>query len=262
MAGARVRSSAARSTPGYRRRPCRSKNPKYRATADGGSELVCPGFGTFRFDGRDLGLQLEQAQSRPDIQALVLNTGLPFALMMKGEILIHAAAVQTAQGAVLFAGPSGVGKSNLAALCARRGYKILADNMVRLDANQNKVYPSFPEIRVFAKDVRHYPTVAQTLKRSFTKRRMVLGSRFFSKPARLRRIYFLQTTAAALSTEKLSPRQKFELIMRNTALFGEGSPDLAAGRFARLIRLCDEVSMERLYLPHRRNLKLKNLLSL
>jgi len=215
--------------------------------------LRIPDFGQFSFRGRRLCLRLDSPQDREDIQAAVLNQGIPFALTCQGEILLHAAAIWTRSGAVLFAGPSGMGKSNLAALYASRGHKILSDNLVRLDQKRNRIYPAFPEIRLFAKDLRYHRSLARRPKNSFAKRRLAVGARFHARPTPLKKIYFIQKSKSNLRFHSLRMAEKFSGLLSNATLYTTASQKMDSQRYARLIRLAQEIPMERLSLPHRRN---------
>jgi hypothetical protein len=58
----------------------------------------------------------------------VLHALIPLLLADRGELVLHAAAVRTDAGAVALCGPSGRGKSTLAAVCAAGGAEVLAED--------------------------------------------------------------------------------------------------------------------------------------
>ncbi len=60
-------------------------------------------------------------------------TALPLAVVCLGDLVLHASAVLLPEGAVLFCGPSGRGKSTLALLLSRAGYRVLAEDGVVVD---------------------------------------------------------------------------------------------------------------------------------
>jgi len=66
----------------------------------------------------------------------VLTTGgmLAFVLHLRRELVLHASAVETADGAVAFVGYSGMGKSTMAALLCAEGAQLVTDDVLRLDA--------------------------------------------------------------------------------------------------------------------------------
>ena len=72
-------------------------------------------------------------------------------LQQRGVILLHASAIETRAGAVVFAGPSGIGKSSLLAALVERGYAMMADDMtgIVLDAaGRPMALPAFPATRL------------------------------------------------------------------------------------------------------------------
>ena len=74
-------------------------------------------------------------------------------LQQRGYLTLHASAIETDAGAVLFAGARGIGKSTLAAALLDRGYRMLADDIsaVALDAGgRPEVFGAFPHIRLWA----------------------------------------------------------------------------------------------------------------
>ena len=80
---------------------------------------------------------------------------LPFAVLLqqRGVSTLHAAAVGTGAGAALLLGPSGVGKSSLAAALVERGCSLLADDLtgVAPDAGHCPVaLPAFAHLRLWA----------------------------------------------------------------------------------------------------------------
>ena len=56
--------------------------------------------------------------------------------------IAHASAVTDGEKTIIFSAPNGGGKSTLAALLQKKGYAILADDIVSLDANNGMAYPS------------------------------------------------------------------------------------------------------------------------
>lgn len=72
-------------------------------------------------------------------------------LQQRGLTTFHASAIATETGAILFAGPSGIGKSSLLAALLDRGYLMLSDDVtgVTLDADgRPTVLPAFPCTRL------------------------------------------------------------------------------------------------------------------
>lgn len=84
-------------------------------------------------------------------QHTLLHMILPQVLALRGEVMLHAACVVIDGRAHLFAGPSGIGKSTLAAGFARAGCRVLAEDVVRVAATPGGhyvAYPSYPGARL------------------------------------------------------------------------------------------------------------------
>jgi hypothetical protein len=87
-----------------------------------------------------------------DLRAFLLGICVSALLPQRGMLCIHASAVQTRQGATLFAGEAGAGKSSTLAEFLRRGYAMLSDDMsgVALDeAGRACVLPAFPQVKMW-----------------------------------------------------------------------------------------------------------------
>lgn len=107
----------------------------FTATDDGGYRLrfyrtcdfvVAPGLRSVRVDlvaGADPGI------------AGILTAGalLSFLLTVRGDVVLHASAVQVGDSAVAFVGRSGMGKSTMATLLCADGGALVTDDVLRLD---------------------------------------------------------------------------------------------------------------------------------
>ena len=87
------------------------------------------------------------------VSVFLLGSVLAACLQQRGIVTLHASAIETGGGAVLFAGVSGSGKSTLLAALVDRGYAMLADDVtgVVLGAGGRPVALSaFPCVRLWA----------------------------------------------------------------------------------------------------------------
>lgn len=82
---------------------------------------------------------------------LLLDQVLPLVLNYKGHEVLHGAAVVTPYGACAFVGPTGAGKSTLAASFLTAGYPVLTDDCVVLDNCGRDIHaiPAYPGLRLW-----------------------------------------------------------------------------------------------------------------
>ena len=84
------------------------------------------------------------------IEHRLVSVIIPLLLAERGDLVIHASAVDTEEGAVLFAGPSGRGKSTTVAALARAGLPTLAEDglVVELAGDGPLAWPGARGIRL------------------------------------------------------------------------------------------------------------------
>jgi hypothetical protein len=132
------------------------------------------------------------------VRHLLLDQVLPLAMSTRGSFGLHGSAVDTVEGALAFVGPSGLGKSTLAARFASRGSQVLADDHVVLDEHEGawRTHSAYPGLRLWrdavtALGVTVIAPVAQYTSKQRSPTPVVRG------PRRLRRVYLLDSVAGA-----------------------------------------------------------------
>ncbi|MEM8642326.1 MAG: hypothetical protein AAGG51_26440 [Cyanobacteria bacterium P01_G01_bin.54] len=90
--------------------------------------------------------------SPEDAITYLLGPVLAFVVRLDSQVCLHASAVALPQGAVLFLGPAGAGKSTTAAILAGQGCPVLTDDVVVLQetrAGGFAVSPGYPRLRLW-----------------------------------------------------------------------------------------------------------------
>ena len=103
-------------------------------------------------DGQEIRIQPVAKSTEDDIRAFLVGSAFAALLQQRRILTLHASAIQTQRGAVLFLGRSGSGKSTLLAALLQRGYAMLADDVsaIMLDADGRPLaLPAFPHVRLW-----------------------------------------------------------------------------------------------------------------
>ena len=153
----------------------------------------------FRVEASSIGWSAPPGITDDTLRHLLLDQVLPLAMSAAGEFVLHASAVQVGRDAIVFAGPSGRGKSTLAAACMAAGATLVADDCVRVvrAGSDYHAQPSYPGLRLWDDSVaRMYPDAACATVAAYTGKLRV-PSRTASRPTPSRRIYLVDRAAAS-----------------------------------------------------------------
>ncbi len=85
------------------------------------------------------------------IRHLFLDQVFPMVLSEKGKTILHASAVATPVGTIVFIGESGQGKSTLCAAFGQQGFFVLTDDCLLLEQQENSLFgiPNYPGLRLW-----------------------------------------------------------------------------------------------------------------
>ncbi|MES2355333.1 MAG: hypothetical protein V4568_13245 [Pseudomonadota bacterium] len=95
-------------------------------------------------DGRAITIELNEASTKEDAAPFLLGTGIGAILHQRGELLLHGSAVALNNRAVILSGPTGAGKSTVAAALCKAGFQFLSDDVsvIRFDSDDHPVVTS------------------------------------------------------------------------------------------------------------------------
>ena len=119
-------------------------------------------------DGREIVVE-PTGGGEAEVRTPLVGSALGACLRQRGILTLHASAVETRAGAVLFPGHSGSGKSTLLAALLERGYAMLADDVtgIRVDARGRAVALSaFPAVKLRPEVVDALACRARTVERT------------------------------------------------------------------------------------------------
>lgn len=107
-------------------------------------------------DGRNIAYELEVGADPADVPTFILGTVFGILLHQRGQIALHASAVQVSGRAIVFCGPSGAGKSTLAAALAKRGHRLIADDICTVSMSPAAVplvHPDGRQLKLWAQAI-------------------------------------------------------------------------------------------------------------
>ena len=148
--------------------------------------------------GREV--RLRPNASLDEVGQLLVRVLLPLLLQQRGLTTLHASAVATSAGAVLFLGPSGAGKSSLASALTELGHPLLGDDLMALEKTadgRTKVLPAAPQTKLRPDAAEHLGLRPKVLGKACAAGKLyVQSARFHSTPLPLRAAYLLETAPA------------------------------------------------------------------
>lgn len=215
-------------------------------------------------DGRDIRCYPSPDVPQPTLRHLFLDQVLPLALSSRGKLVLHASAVMNGEGAIAFAGVSGLGKSTLSTSFCQQGYSLLADDGLLLEEDEHGLLaiPGYPGVRLWEDVVSSLfgegcklPPVAH-----YTEKLRVgtdaVQLRFCAEPALVRRIYLLSEsspngTGDAIAIHPLPPQEGFMELVRHTYRLDLLDPQKLRDEFLRLARVIAIPLFRRLEFPRK-----------
>ena len=158
-----------------------------------------------------------------DVRVFLLGSCIGALLHQRGILVLHAGAIHTDKGAVLFTGPSGIGKSTLLGELLRRGYEMMVDDVcgVVLDTEGTpQVLPGYPRTRLWLDAAQKLEQDTDTMARTrpeMEKYERQLPEQYWDRPAPLRAIYLLTTNNEnKLNLTPEPPIHTFRIVLHNT----------------------------------------------
>lgn len=210
--------------------------------------LRFPGLADFEISARGDQVRAWRAPgaSAAEAEHLYLNQALPLALSRQGRFVLHASAVDAGGYAVAFLGPSGRGKSTLAASFAAAGTRFLTDDGLRLEWRKDRLMalPSHASIRLWRDSREAVASAAAQVAPAlaYTPKARVLADDALPHCAQalpVRALYFLgdDGLAAGPSIAPLRPAAAAAQLVRNSFLLDVEEKQMLTRHFDDLARI-------------------------
>lgn len=158
-----------------------------------------------------------------DLRLFLLGSCIGALLQQRDVLALHASAVVGPQGAVLFAGLSGVGKSTLLASFLSRGYLMLADDITAVhftDDDRVEILPGISRLKLWADaaaSLGYEQSHLDPLRPGALKFGLAAHNAFSPEPEPLDRIFILMPgDTAAIAVDPIHRLDRFQALLDNT----------------------------------------------
>ncbi|WP_022882160.1 phosphoenolpyruvate carboxykinase (ATP) [Gryllotalpicola ginsengisoli] len=211
----------------------------------------------------EVSADLRQATVRRHVGAVtgiedVLTLGgfLAWLLYQRGELVLHASAVQLGGAAIGFTGNSGMGKSTMAALMCAAGAEMLADDVLRVDRDGERALArrGSSELRLrkgadtLAAD---FVGAAPAARTSADDRQVLRPADLGADRVPLRALFvpLPDRSATTVGIHRVTPVEAAVLLLRFPRLLGWIDPAVRAAQFALTTRLVASVPVSIVRVP-------------
>jgi hypothetical protein len=231
-----------------------------RVAHEAGARVVqYPGAAEFHVGAREIVCYPRVGVPPRTVRHLLLDLLLPALLASRGHLVLHASAIARGGRAVAFMGPTGVGKSTLAAALTRRGASTLSDDALVLDVRGAGAVaiPTYPGLRLWPESRTLFGAwsgVRRVRVQHSTRKERWFGARvpFGRQPVPLAALYLL-ARGRRVEVRPVSPAEAMMALVRLSMIF-DPTDRVAVGRgFELAARLVEHVPIRRLILPRRPN---------
>ena len=169
------------------------------------------------FEDAELTIDVPEAYGPLASEHLILDHGVPIALAMMGDVILHSAGLEKNGAGIVLLGDSGRGKSVTSQYLGSRGWRILSDDAVRIEIDDESItmWPGYDGVRlhehsfgVLGADLDQRERVAEY----GTKRRLSGQQDFTIDSAPLRTAFALGPEDSELTAEPLSPSRLLAML--------------------------------------------------
>jgi hypothetical protein len=202
-------------------------------------------------EGDEIAIPATDDSSRARLRSLIRGPGFGTICVQRGWLALHASAVVVDGAAVAFCGPSGRGKSTVAAACYAHGHEAVADDLTPVDprASAATVNPGVPALEVDGATAEGLGLDADGGTEQGTKAVVDVSDRFATAPSQLERVYLIED-GDEFAVETLgAPEQTFALLDASLALYPESDHAAAETHLSVCGRVGGATTVKRLVRP-------------
>jgi len=153
------------------------------------------------------------------VRVFMLGSALGALLFQRGYLVLHGNAIRIGDACIVCVGHSGAGKSTLAAAFMKRGYQLLADDVVPID-NDCRAIPGFPRIKLWKDAANKLEIETKGLRRirpDMEKFNLPIADSFVTEPLPVSHIYLLNSDHdSTFTSQSITGIQRFRPLYNNT----------------------------------------------
>lgn len=185
-----------------------------------------------------------------DVEDLLVSVVLPLVGQLRGHPTLHASAILLQDRGVGFVGPTGAGKSTLAALMAQRGARLLADDTLLLELREGELWATPTSSRVRLREAARVgvSTVGAQVR---TNGKLAIPLEAAAARARFAQLYVIDPASEDVVIEPLRPRDAAIALAHHLFRIDPKSPELLREEFAFVEAVAANVPIARLSYPRR-----------
>lgn len=170
--------------------------------------------------GRDIVIEPCVGSDRNAVSTFLTGTVLAALLQQRELVPLHASAVATGTGAVLFAGWSGQGKSSLLAALIERGYVAMSDDVTAVEmdaAGKPRALAAFPSMRLWRDTLDMLCWRGRTRVQEGMEKYLIPIKSFSPAPLPVRAVFFLtQSDRSDIAVRPMSSAKAFRALRKFT----------------------------------------------
>ena len=174
-------------------------------------------------DGSRITIMPEEDAAEDDILIFLMGSAFGALLHQRNILVLHGSAIAVNGQSVAFCGPSGIGKSTIAAGFHQLGYPFLADDLcaIAICDERPAVIPGFPRLKLWADTLKKLDTCSDQLKSvrwgtNLEKYFLPVDSGL-QTPVPLQAVFILESSNKdALTFTPLSGNEKIDPLIENT----------------------------------------------
>lgn len=174
-------------------------------------------------NGNKITIQADKEADHEKIKLFLMGTVLTALLHQRQLWPIHASGIEVEGKCIAFSGISGAGKSTTASQFAKRGYKVLADDVCAVTIDEHGVpvvQSGYPQLRLWKDSLNMLEVDHNDLtpvRNELMKFGYPIDDNFKPEPIPLKRIYMLQRhNKEGVEITDLKGAQKFQRMIRST----------------------------------------------